>query len=93
MMNATPNEEYLTVEQLAQRLGWEPKTVQNKMSGKDAIFKRGIHFSQAPGLPVMFKWSAVLALYNWTSESAPATRQPVTADDVGIPMARGYSMK
>ena len=92
-MTPATSEDYLTVEQLAQRLGWEPKTVQNKMSGKGAIFKRGIHFSQAPGLPVMFKWSAVLALYNWTSESAPAVRKPVSAADVGIPMARGYSMK
>jgi hypothetical protein len=30
-------EEFLTVEQLAQRLGWKPKTVQNKMG---SIFKK-----------------------------------------------------
>jgi hypothetical protein len=85
-------EEYLTVEQLAERLGWTPKTVQNKMSGKDAIFKKGIHYAQAPGLPVMFKWSAVLELYDWTPEK-PVTISPAPANDGQIPMARGYSMK
>jgi hypothetical protein len=92
-MNAATSEEFLTVEQLAQRLGWEPKTVQNKMSGKNAIFKRGVHFAQASGLPVMFKWGAVLALYDWTPDSSPAVRNAVHAADVVIPMARGYSMK
>jgi hypothetical protein len=86
-------EEYLTVEQLAQRLGWTAKTVQNKMSGKDAIFKKGVHYAQAPGLPVMFKWSAVLELYDWTPQSAPADDSPIENVEVSIPMARGYSMK
>jgi hypothetical protein len=36
---STAGEEYLTVEQLAQRLGWTPKTVQNKM-GRNGIFKK-----------------------------------------------------
>lgn len=80
-------EEYLTVEQLAQRLGWQPKTVQNKM-GRNGIFKKGIHFAQAPGLPVMFRWSAVLALYQWDSGDS---QQPDL--EAGIRMARGYSMK
>jgi hypothetical protein len=80
-------EEFLTVEELARRLNWAPKTVRNKM-GPRGIFKRGIHYSEAPGLPVLFKWSAVLALYRWDSaESSQAI------DDVAIPMARGYSMK
>jgi hypothetical protein len=80
-------EEYLTVEQLAARLGWKPKTVQNKMN---SIFKRGIHYAEAPGLPVMFRWSAVLALYEWKPE--PALSPTLHTDD-SIPMARGYSMK
>jgi hypothetical protein len=88
-------EEYLTVEQLAQRLGWTPKTVQNKM-GRNGIFKKGVHYAQAPGLPVMFKWSAVLELYDWTPESAPTDDQPMNGENKFqglIPMARGYSMK
>jgi hypothetical protein len=92
-MNATPAEEYLTVEQLAERLGWTPKTVQNKMSGKTAIFRRGVHFAQAPGLPAMFKWSAVLRLYDWTQESDRPETKPAATAERGIPMVGGYSMK
>ena len=88
-MNA---EEYLTVEQLAQRLGWSPKTVQNKM-GRGGIFKKGIHFAQGPGLPVMFKWSAVLELYDWTPETPAPADKGIRDVQVSIPMARGYSMK
>lgn len=74
-------DEYLTVEQLAARLGCEPKTVQNKMTGKDAIFKRGIHFDSPPGMPTLFRWSAVLELYRFDGErtistAAAGARQP-----------------
>lgn len=84
-------EEFLTVEQLAQRLGWKPKTIENKMSGKDAIFKRGIHFDSPPGMPTLFRWSAVLELYTWKTPE-PAISPSLHTDD-SIPMARGYSMK
>jgi hypothetical protein len=67
------NEEFLTVEQLAQRLGWEPKTVQNKMSGKDAIFTRGVHYDSPPGMPTLFRSSAVLALYRFDGERVMPT--------------------
>lgn len=83
-------EEYLTVEQLAARLGWEPKTIRNKM-GRHGIFKRGIHYAEAPGLPVLFKWSAVLDLYEWNPKQA--TSPAPQTDRESIPMARGYSMK
>ena len=81
-------EEFLTVEQLAWRLGWEPKTVRNKMGG---IFKKGIHYAHAPGLPVLFKWSAVLELYDWKPE--PTVSPAPERNSESIPMARGYSMK
>jgi hypothetical protein len=81
-------EEYLTVEQLAARLGWEPKTIRNKM-GRNGIFKKGLHYAEAPGLPVMFKWNAVLELYDWKPEPTVA---PAPESEL-IPMARGYSMK
>jgi len=84
-------EEYLTVEQLAQRLGWTPKTVQNKM-GRNGVFKKGIHYAEAPGLPVMFKWSAVLELYDWTPQSA-TEETAIKNVEVSVPMTRGYSMK
>jgi hypothetical protein len=84
-------EEFLTVEQLAERLGWSPKTVQNKM-GRNGVFKKGIHYAEAPGLPVMFKWSAVLELYDWTP-AAPVEETAIKNVEVSVPMARGYSMK
>jgi hypothetical protein len=85
-------DEYLTVERLAARLGWEAKTIRNKM-GARGIFKRGIHYAKAPGLPVMFRWSAVLKLYDWSVEPAPANDNGIQNLEASIPMARGYSMK
>ena len=79
-------EEYLTVEELARRLGYEPKTIRNKMA-PNGIFKKGIHYSEAPGLPVMFRWSAVIALYRWDGANPPPP------EEAKIPMARGYEMK
>ncbi len=87
----TAGEEFLTIEQLAQRLGWEPKTVRNKMN---SIFKKGIHYAQAPGLPVMFRWRAVLDLYDWTPDTATSAEgNGIKGVEVSIPIARGYSMK
>jgi hypothetical protein len=63
-----PPDDLITVAELARRLGWEPKTVQNKMSGKDRVFIRGVHFDSPPGLPTLFRWSAVLALYRFEGE-------------------------
>ena len=88
----TAGEEFLTVEKLAARLGWEPKTIRNKM-GRHGIFKRGIHYAEAPGLPVMFRWSAVLKLYDWSVEPTSANDSGIQNLETSIPMARGYSMK
>ena len=71
-------DDYLTIEQLAARLGWEPKTIQNKIA--KGVFKKGIHYSEAPELPRLFKWSAILSLYEWDP-------------DPKIPMAKRYGMK
>ena len=79
----TNGEDYLTVEQLAERLGWTPKTVQNKMG---TIFIRGIHYDSPAGMPTLFRWSAVLSLYHWSDS-------PPTPEQAKIPMARGYEMK
>ena len=74
----TENDEYLTLEQLAARLGWEPKTIQNKIA--KGVFKKGIHYAEAPELPRLFKWSAIIDLYEWDPEP-------------DVPMARRYKMK
>jgi hypothetical protein len=81
-------EEYLTIEQLAQRLGWSEKTVRNKMTGRSAVFVRGIHFDSPPGLPPLFRWSAVLALYRFDGER-PAPR--VAAAGARLPGEKRHS--
>jgi hypothetical protein len=63
----------ITVEELARRLAWSSKTVQNKMSGKERIFIRGIHYDSPPGMPTLFRWSAVLALYRFDGEKPAPT--------------------
>lgn len=79
----TTTEEFLTVEQLAARLGWTAKTVQNKMSGKEAVFQRGVHYDSPRGLPTLFRWSAVLALYQFKEPSiAEGTRTDLTTPPV-----------
>jgi hypothetical protein len=75
------SEEFLTVDQLAARLGWTAKTVQNKMSGKNAIFRRGVHFDDPQGMPTLFRWSAVLALYRFDGERA----MPIAAAGARMP--------
>ena len=77
-----PPDDLITVEELARRLGWSAKTVHNKM-GK--VFIRGVHFDSPPGMPTLFRWSAVLSLYRWTDQQPP--------EQARIPMARGYEMK
>jgi hypothetical protein len=61
----------------------------------DRVFKKGIHYAQAPGLPVLFKWSAVLELYDWPNPNAatPADKNGIRGVEVSIPMTGGYSMK
>jgi hypothetical protein len=79
--NGVPTEDFIGIEELARRLGCSPKTVRNKMTGKDAIFQRGVHFDDPPGLPTLFRWSAILALYRFDGErgipnSAAGARMP-----------------
>jgi hypothetical protein len=80
-------EEYLTVEELARRLNYSPKTVRNKIAL--GVFKKGVHYGAAEGLPMLFKWSAVIASYDWKPEAS--TAEAARAD--GIPMAQGYTMR
>jgi len=82
-------EDLITIDELARRLNYEPKTVRNKMGN---VFKKGIHYAEAPGLPVMFKWSAVLELYQWRAAPAPES-EGIEGVEASIPMARGYSAK
>jgi len=75
-------DEYLTINELAERLKVKPKTIKNKMAS--GIFKRGIHYFSPRGFRPRFKWSAIQA---WLEEKEnEKTAYHVT----GIPMARGY---
>jgi len=73
-------EEYLTIEELSERLKIKPKTIKNKMAS--GIFRRGTHYFSPVGLGPRFKWSAVVA---WI-EGNDVQRES------GISMRRGYTL-
>lgn len=79
---AIPQEEYLTISELASRLKLSPKTVKNKMAS--GIFRRGVHYFSPPGIGPRFKWSAVVAWLEGEEE------QRVSRASGAIPMARNY---
>lgn len=78
-------EEYLTILELAGRLKYSPKTIQNKMAA--GIFKRGVHYFRPQGTAPRFKWSAIVA---WLEEEEG---ESANAGPGSIPMARGYCLK
>jgi hypothetical protein len=78
-------QEYLTIQETAQRLKLSPKTVRNKMSSQ--VFKCGVHYFRAPSLGPRFKWSAI---EKWLESENSATQQEEAGDE--IPMARGYAL-
>lgn len=51
-------EEYLTVDQLSQRIPYAPQTIRNLMS--KGVFRLNVHYVR-PRHRVMFRWSAVQA--------------------------------
>jgi hypothetical protein len=85
-------EEYLTIEETAQRLKLAPKTLRNKMAA--GLLREGEHYFRPPGLGPRFKWSAVAAWLEGRELCATqlrATRGPEPPARLdGIPMARGY---
>ena len=83
--------EYLTIDELAKRLSWEKRTVENKMEAR--IFKRGVHYFHPKGIRPRFKWSAIV---KWLEEDKERIKDNPTSVDspLGdrIPMARGYTL-
>ncbi len=55
-MRAVAPEEYLSVNQLAQRIPYKPKTIRNLICR--GVFVEGIHFTRLTGRPI-FLWSRV----------------------------------
>src|SRR5688572_29873848 len=82
-------EEYLTIEEVAERLKLSRKTVRNKMAS--GTFRRGEHYFSPPGLGPRFKWSALVAwLERGASGESRSTGGPrQSPEGSGIPMARG----
>jgi hypothetical protein len=73
-------EEYITIIQVAERLGVKPKTIRNKIAL--GVFSEGVHYFRPPGLGTRFKWSAVV---EWIE-------QKQNTEEYSIPMARGYHL-
>jgi len=82
-MNASENDEYLTVVELATRLKLKSKTVKNKMV--NGTFIKGVHYFSPRGIRPRFKWSAI---QSWLE----GKEQP-TDTGTGILMAKGYILK
>jgi len=78
------SEEYISIKELASRLGLEPKTIKNKMAL--GIFKKGIHYFSPKGLRPRFKWSAIVAWLEQGDEASDSNERDA------IPMARGYNL-
>ena len=55
-MKLLQSEEYLSVEELARRIPYKPKTIRNLMC--QGVFVEGIHFTRLTGRPI-FLWSRV----------------------------------
>lgn len=55
-VNAAHPEEYLSVDQLAQRIPYKPKTIRNLMCR--GVFLEGVHYTRLTGRPIFF-WSRV----------------------------------
>jgi hypothetical protein len=53
------SEEYLSVNQLSERVPYKPKTIRNLMCR--GVFLEGVHFTRLTGRPI-FLWSKVEAL-------------------------------
>ena len=76
-------EEYLKIKDLAQRLGFSPKSIRNKMA--EGTFRKGVHYFSPSGIGPRFKWSAVVG---WLERGDDST----APDEDSIPMARGYKL-
>ena len=78
-------ESYLTVREVADRLGYAPGTVMDKMH--DGTFIQGVHWFKRKGMRPLFKWSKVVEFIE-----TPPPLEPV--DRAGeIPMAKGYYLE
>ena len=75
---------YLTIKEVAERLGYAPSTIQDKMH--DGTFICGVHWFKRRGMRPLFKWSKVV-------EFIEGNRKPIESEKTGaIPMRKGYML-
>jgi hypothetical protein len=68
-------DEYLTIADLSQRIGYSPQSIRNMMSR--GVFRLGVHYVK-PRRRVLFKWSKIVAWLHGESAAIdiPLTRGP-----------------
>src|SRR5258705_13683621 len=76
-------EEYIAVSELAARLRYAPKTVNNKMH--NGTWVQGIHWLKRRGSRPRFRWSAI---ETWLTTAEPPATDDGAAYDTEIPHAR-----
>jgi len=55
---ANTNSEYLTTEQLARRINYDPRTIRNRM--KDSVLLEGVHYIRPfGGRKILYLWEAI----------------------------------
>lgn len=71
------NETYLTTEELAERIKYDPRTIREQL--KDSVLLEGVHyFKPFGGRKLLFIW-----------ESIQRDMMGASADSLSIPMAHG----
>jgi hypothetical protein len=71
------NEEYLSVEQLAQRIPYKPRTIRNLIWR--GVFLEGVHYTRLTGRPI-FLWSRVQELLKEGRHGSDGTDRSPHAD-------------
>lgn len=76
-LNSAMEKEYLSLEELCQRIPYRPQTVRNLMS--QGVLRQGVHYFKPTSRRIVFKWEAVRA---WIEGNDRKER-------LMIPLARG----
>jgi uncharacterized protein YheU (UPF0270 family) len=71
------DKEYLSIEELVERIPYRPQTIRNLMS--QGVLREGTHYFKPTQRKVVFKWSAIR---RWIEGGG-------RDEDQGIPLARG----
>jgi len=77
-MEVSMQDEYITTQQLAERINYDERTIRE--SWKDSVLLEGVHYIRPfGGRKILFLWSAIERdMATWSKERS-----------IGIPMANG----